>query len=336
MLRETRTIAQLEAQLVDVEAQISLLRAEQHVLVNELDRAQAPQIDASRSMVDWIQAHLDVRRDTARDLVFAARRFGHHRGLHSRMLRGNATFDRTVAAVKLADAGATQREVEESYQRDLAGVARMLGYTKHITSHDERQVFADRFFTIQPNLDESRYRMWGEAPGGLAVRSAKLSVSVLTSSTGSQAIYQRRGDNVSWMPSLRWPRTPLTTQVRRSPPHPKSLCSLTPAKITRPRPRRRSNTDPASDRTPSNKYCGTGRVRVVGLDTNGVPVVTSPLGRSIPVAIRHTVAHRDGVCVIDGCTSRFTKTVTASTPIHHPYVTVSSEYHHAARTLLVV
>ena len=100
MFRETRTVAQLEAQLVDAEAQISLLRAEQHVLVNELDRAQAPQTDASRSMVDWVQAHLDVKRDTARDLVFAARRFGHHRGLHGRMLNGSATFDRTIAAVK--------------------------------------------------------------------------------------------------------------------------------------------------------------------------------------------------------------------------------------------
>ena len=49
----------------------------------------------------------------------------------------------------------------------------------------------------------------------------------------------------------------------------------------------------------------TGRVRVVGLDTNGAPVVTSPLGRAIPLAIRHTVTRRDGVCVIDGCTSRY-------------------------------
>jgi len=49
----------------------------------------------------------------------------------------------------------------------------------------------------------------------------------------------------------------------------------------------------------------TGRVQIVGLDNNGVPVVTSPATRAIPPAIRHAVTHRDGVCVIDGCRSRY-------------------------------
>jgi len=57
------------------EAQISQLRCRQHVLVGELDDAQAPQSDGSRSMVEWVQAHLDVKTDTAKDLVFAARNF---------------------------------------------------------------------------------------------------------------------------------------------------------------------------------------------------------------------------------------------------------------------
>ncbi|MEE8485338.1 MAG: HNH endonuclease [Acidimicrobiia bacterium] len=48
-----------------------------------------------------------------------------------------------------------------------------------------------------------------------------------------------------------------------------------------------------------------GRVQVVGLDTDGVPVVTSRATRATPPAVRHAVAHRDGVCVIDGCSSRY-------------------------------
>ncbi|MDK1292893.1 MAG: hypothetical protein QGM46_11255, partial [Actinomycetota bacterium] len=161
----TRTITDLEADLVGVEAQISLLRGEQHVLVNELDKAQAHHSDASRSMVEWVQSHLDVKADTAKDLVFAARRFKRNRGIYDTMVYGGATFDRTVAVVKLADAGATVDEIQESYRRDLGGVARMLARTKHVTPTVEREVFVNRFFTIQPNLDESRYRMWGEAPG---------------------------------------------------------------------------------------------------------------------------------------------------------------------------
>jgi hypothetical protein len=48
-----------------------------------------------------------------------------------------------------------------------------------------------------------------------------------------------------------------------------------------------------------------GRVRIVGLDDNAIPVVTTPATRTIPPAIRHVVAHRDGACVIDGCGSRY-------------------------------
>jgi hypothetical protein len=118
-----RTIGVLEADLVAVEAKITRLRSEQHVLVRELEYGQAPQSDGSRSMVDYVQSRLDIKRDTARDLVFAARRFVKHRGLHDRMLNRDATFDRTIAAVKLADAGAAPGVVDESYRRDLSGVA---------------------------------------------------------------------------------------------------------------------------------------------------------------------------------------------------------------------
>ena len=48
-----------------------------------------------------------------------------------------------------------------------------------------------------------------------------------------------------------------------------------------------------------------GSVQIVGLDTNAIPVVTTPATRTIPPAIRHTVAYRDAVCVIDGCASRY-------------------------------
>jgi hypothetical protein len=73
---------------VAVEAKITGLRSEQHVLVRELEYGQAPHSDGSRSMVDYVQSRLDIKRDTARDLVFAAPRFVKHRGLHDRMLNG--------------------------------------------------------------------------------------------------------------------------------------------------------------------------------------------------------------------------------------------------------
>ena len=314
MYWKTRTVGDLEADLVAVEAKISQLRCEQHVLVNELDKAQAPQTDASRSMIEWVQAHLDVKTDTARDLVFAARRFKWNRDLYDRMVDGGATFDRTVAVVRLADAGATHGEVQESYRRDLSGVARMIARTRHVTPTVEREVFSDRFFTIQPNLDESRYRMWGEAPG-------------IVGATIDKAICERADqlrDVAHGLPSSRGQRQldALTAMALDS------LAGISEEDDISDGESRSSDgghvtvfvdarQDNSTETTGEIEYgprvgpdvldqmlC-TGRVQIVGLDDQGVPVVVSRATRAIPPAIRHAVTRRDGVCVIDGCNSRY-------------------------------
>lgn len=57
-----RSIRKLEADLVEVEAEISLLRCEQIVLLGQLDSARASQADGSRSLVDGASARLDMNR----------------------------------------------------------------------------------------------------------------------------------------------------------------------------------------------------------------------------------------------------------------------------------
>jgi len=79
---------------------------------------------------------------------------------------------------------------------------------------------------------------------------------------------------------------------------------LTHEGTIRPRLRQRSNTGHGWDQTFWTRCCVTGRVQIVGLD-NGAPVVVSRAARAIPPAIRHAVTRRDGVCVIDGCNSRY-------------------------------
>jgi hypothetical protein len=301
-----RTISDLEADLVGVETKISMLRSEQLVLVHELESAQAPQSDGSRSMVDYVQSHLDIRRDTAQDLVFASHRFGHNRGLHDRMLYRGATFDRTVAAVKLADTGIPADEVEESYRRDLAGVGRMIAQRRHMKPGDERQAFSDRYFMIQPNLDRSRYRMFGEAPG-------------IIGHTIEQAVSQRADQLRSVAGELPTSRG----QVQLDALGVMALDSLdrdtntaqdmtSTGQVTVFVDARHDNPQETTAKIEYGPRVGpdaleqiqcTGRVQIVGLDTNGIPVVTSPATRTIPPAIRHTVAYRDASCVIDGCVS---------------------------------
>jgi hypothetical protein len=340
MYSKTRSVGALEQDLVAVEAKIAMLRSEQHVLVRELEQVQAPQTDGSRSMVDYVQARLDVKRDTAKDLVFAARRFPYRRNIHDRMLSGDATFDRTVAAVKLADTGVPQDLVDESYEHDLAGVSRLTANTRRVTRAGEREVFAGRYFTIQPNLDESRYRMWGEAPGiigrtidkAICDRADQLrDIAGDLGSTRGQRQLDALGamalDSIGGLPgdgSVGFDTGQVVVFVDARQDNPLEAS----AEI---------EYGPRVGPDAVEQMMCEGRVQIVGLDTNGIPVVTSPSTRTIPPAIRRTVTYRDGACVIDGCASRYrlqphhiTRFTDGGT--HHPdnLATLCWYHHHIA------
>lgn len=337
MFTDRRTIAQLEAELVEVEVEVAYLRSRQLVLVNELDKAQAPLSDASRSMVDWVQCHLDVKRDTARDLVFAARRFTRHRGLHRRMINSGATFDRTVAAVKLADSGATAADVDGSYRRDLGGVARMISDAKRVTPVDESQVFSDRYFTIQPNLDESRYRMWGEAPGivGRTIEKAICERADQLKELAPGVPSSRGQRQLDALTAMAHDSLDGTTTGEPSTGHVTVFVDATGTESTEPAGTIEYGPN-VGPQALEQMLC-TARVQIVCLDSGGVPVRTSRATRAIPRAVRHMVAHRDGGCVIDGCNSTYRLQphhITRYTDggNHHPdnLVTLCWYHHHVA------
>jgi len=50
-------------------------------------------------MQEWVQSRLDIDSDTARRLVFTARRIAHHRYLSRRLADGVCAFPRAVAAL---------------------------------------------------------------------------------------------------------------------------------------------------------------------------------------------------------------------------------------------
>jgi hypothetical protein len=221
------------------------------------------------------------------------------------MLYRDATFDRTVAAVKLADAGATPDVVNDSYRHDLSGVARLTTNTRHVTPVDERRVFTERYFTIQPNLDESRYRMWGEAPGviGRTIDKAicdRADELRMVAAHGVPSRGQRQLDALATM---------ALDSLKGSTPEGTSVGQVTVFVDAR-----QNNPTQATAVVEYGPRVGPdaleeimchGRVQIVGLDTNGIPVVTTPATRTIPRAVRHAVAYRDAVCVIDGCSSRY-------------------------------
>lgn len=325
-----RDIPKLTERLVGLEHRIAELRAEQVVVINELNKGQAHLTDASRSLTEYVQARCDVSPETARDLVFAGTTFGRHRSVSDRMAYGRITFDRAVATVAYLRAGAMAEDADHTEHLDLGEVRKRIAAKRRMTRPDERAVHAGRFFTAQPSLDRSRYRLWGELPGyeGSLVEKA----------------LAERGDEFRRL----GPDLPMTRGQRGA----DALVAMAQDSLERPDPERVEDPDRLdpgrssggtgavpTDRTPTatvfvdatgrvatggnpseataevaygprvgpdtlELILCTGSVRVVGID-GGRPVTTSSATRAIPNAVRAFVAARDGGCTIDGCASRY-------------------------------
>jgi hypothetical protein len=320
MLGYSRDIRQLTDRLIELERQIADLRLQQAVVVNELDRGQAHLGDASRTITEYVQARADISTCTARDLVFAARTIGHHRDVNHRLERADITFDRALVTLGYVASGATPGEVRDSYHDNLEDVRHRAAHRRRMTRRDERSAHSGRHFTIQPTLDRTRYRIWGELPGfdGAIVEKAidergdELRRSATdVASTRAQA----RADAIVAMAqdSLDRSDTDHDTHGHATNDHARESSTLAGPTVTVFVDARR---DDAAERTSTIAYgprvgpdtleallC-MGAVRVVGMD-GARPVSASPTSRAIPPAVRDTVAVRDGGCTIDGCRSRY-------------------------------
>jgi len=308
MLFHSRTPDDLRARLRDVEVEISDLRCEQATLVNELDKIHIAGRDGHRSMNEWLSAELDVSRSFASDLVFCARHLVKDRPLNARLGNGDVTFDRAVALMRLADAGADQATLEDSESQDLAAVRRLIARQRRITRTTERQAFTERFVAVQPTLDESSRRVTGLLagvdgdvferalyaradelrllPGGDAYTRGQLQADALVAMAHDSLNRDRNGDTFTGGGSV------------------SILVNLDTANGVGAEQGAEVEYGPRVGPAVLEELLCTGAVQIIGLH-NGEPVVTSKASRAIPPAVRRLVAHRDGGCTIGGCTSRY-------------------------------
>jgi hypothetical protein len=298
---EGLTTDQLETQLTQLEQVIGRARQLQADLLREADRRQLPTADGSRSIIDWTAARLDVTHATARRLNTLT---------HSQIETEGLSFDRQVALTRLSQATHKPVDIETLAGYDIAGMHRLVAHHRNVTPVDERDVVAERFVAIQPSLDLSRWKLWGQLPGtdGALVEQA------LTA----------RGDNL--------PTPPEGMSLSRGQRSADALVSLAMDSLDQPQsdqPDTRTGAMvtiicDARDATISNgetvvsvvagprvgvqaleEVLCDGTVEVVAIDSDGVPLGTGPASSTIPPRVRRYVLARDGGCTIDGCASRY-------------------------------
>ena len=297
----------LELSLEASERLISQARAMQIRALRTLDSEQVAARDGARSLQDWVAARLDMDPDGARALVQASKLLQGHRSSDAALMDGDISFDRAVATARLAALGVGESAVAASMRHDIAGVRRLTSRHRGTTSRSERDAFAEQYLAVQPSLDESIWRVWGQLSGlegqtldqALTVRSDELPPAVHTETRAQRnahALVSIAQDslhgNHTDRPSA--PNTPLAT-VFVDAETATGTHGETGAEI--------AAGPPVGPATLERILCE-GRIQVIGL-RDLKPVVAFPAVRTIPPAVRRFVLHRDGGCVIDGCSSRY-------------------------------
>jgi hypothetical protein len=309
-----RTIESLEQRLVALERRIGELRAEQAVLVNEVDKRNGHRSDGSRTLAEWLQIHLDVSKDTALALVVAGRGCVDNRMLQED-LADEATFDRVVAMHRFVDAGATEVEARSTLTLNISDLQKMTRNRRRLVARDERREFADRYVSLQPTLDRTAWTLSGRLPGvmgklveealhrradehrllpdgdrgSLGQRRADALVTVCQDAiAGKDDSHASPGDEAGSRDQIAGTVTVFVDARTENPVEAASEIAFGPR---------------VGQATLEALLCG-GSVRVVGMD-GATPVSTSPTTRTIRPATRDAVLFRDGGCSIDGCASTY-------------------------------
>ena len=151
--------AKAEAALVREQAKISRSRGGQIGWVRHMLRRGAVSRFGYRNPTEMVASRLDMRRSSARDLVYLAERLGDHQ--IDSIRNGAISYERALAETRLADAGAGTDVIERSRDLDLESVKRLLQSHRKMTRTDESRMFEGQYLAMQPSLDGSHVQVNG-------------------------------------------------------------------------------------------------------------------------------------------------------------------------------
>ena len=299
---ERLTTDAVEQIAIGIEANIARQRAVQADALAELDRRQVPLGDGCKSLHEWAAGRLDVEPDTARRLVGLAR--CSHDGVRTDLAGGEITVDRALAEARLVASGAGEDARLRSRGWDVAGVRQLAARHRRLAPVDERRAFEERFLTVQPNLDESRWDLWGRlagVDGGVLIKALDDRADGLPGAPdGRESRAARRADALVMIAqdSLDAPGDGAGGVI--------AMVFVDAALAARTVGEAGAEVVGGPRVGPEalrEILCG-GRVEVV-LD-GAQPLAVGSTAHAIPPRLRRFVLARDGgTCTADGCTSRY-------------------------------
>ena len=277
--------------------------------LRELDRRQVAIRDGHRSLQEWVAGRIDVAPETAKALVNTARRLEDLPDVDHAVTCGEIGFDRAAAISRLSGRDDALDLLAETAGRDIEGIRVLAARRRRMTRLDEMQVFAERYVTVQPNLDETCWTLNGRLPG-FAGRTV---VDAL----------ETRGDAFPYAPPVTPSRTTRNADALWSISH-DTVSGGDGATVDDASPVLTVFVD-ATVAAPTNGTSGvrleagpqvgpnaveaimcTGAVEVTARTSDGTPLALGRKTRVVPPRLRRFTLHRDGaVCTVAGCVSRY-------------------------------
>jgi len=332
------TTDRLEQVLLAGEAQVARIRATQMRLLTEIDRRQIPISDGARTLTEWAAARMDLASETAQKLTQTAQRLVDQPSLAGELGEGRVSFDRVVEESRLIHSGADLELIARSRGWDVTGIRRMTARHQRMTHPNEQDMFSDRFLSIQPSLDQTFYKLWGQFPGidGQLIEQAltQRADQFPALPNGRHAPRaQRHADALVSIAQDSIDETP--TDGNTSTPIVSIFIDAPLAASTNGEAGAEIATGPRVGPLTLEQILCDGQVEILMTSPDGTPLTVGPTARTIPPKLRRYILHRDGgACTIDGCRSRYRLQPHHITPrsqggTHHPNnLTTLCWFHH--------